>query len=199
MKKLLAILLAATMFVTVFVTSASADTVVGGADGVETFDPTTVPASPAAPKDLNVKVTQVTHKYAVDVTYNLDELTFGVTWDVNAMKYKITDGAFSDTTKTITVSNRSDLPVYAYATVTDTNTNDGVSLVADAKDAASHLTVAKANAGTSVANGTAKEENITISITSADWTTAATYYANQVTNPDTTFKLATVTVTITKD
>ena len=194
MKKLLAILLAATMFVTVFVTSASADTVVGADGGVETF-----PSTTTGGQNLNVKVTQVTHKYAVDVTYNLDELTFGVTWDVNDMKYKITNGAFSDTTKTITVSNRSDLSVYAYATVADENTADGVSLVADAKDAASRLTVDKANAGTSVANGTAKEENITISITSTDWTTAATYYANQVTNPNTTFKLATVTVTITKD
>lgn len=195
MKKLLAILLAATMFVTVFVTSASAaDTVVGAGGGAETFPSTTTDG-----QDLNVKVTEVTHKYAVDVTYNLDELTFGVMWDVDEMKYKITNGAFSDTTRTITVSNRSDLSVYAYATVADKDAADGVSLVADAKDADSRLTVGKASAGTSVANGTAEEGNITISITSADWTTAATYYADKVTNSNTTFQLATVTVTITKD
>ena len=74
MKKFFAILLTVAMLATVLAVSVSAvmyEGVVGGNDGVPTtFDPTTTPG-----ENLNVKVSDVTHKYAVDVVFSLDELT----------------------------------------------------------------------------------------------------------------------------
>ena len=93
MKKIFAILLTVAMLTTVLAVSVSVagvmyDGVVGGNDGVLTFDPTATPGH-----DLNVKVSDVTHKYAVDVLFSLDDLTIGgtITWNVNTMKYEVTD------------------------------------------------------------------------------------------------------------
>ena len=181
--------------------SVSAEKDVGGDDGVESFDPTTTGG-----QDLNIKVTDVTHKYAVDVTFNISVLTIGgsITWNVNDMKYDVAkDAALNDNTRDITVSNRSDLPVYAYATVSDRENADGITVAANKDSNTNKLTVEKATAGTATANGTATTGTITINITSDDWNSVAEYYAakrlestNQATD---TFNIATITVTISKD
>lgn len=197
MKKILAILLTAAMLATMLCVSVSAAKEVGGDDGVLTFDPT------SAGQDLNVKVTDITHKYAVDVTFGLDDLVIGgtITWNVNTMKYDVDGTTLDDATRTITVSNRSDLPVYAYATVVDAVDDDGITVTADTYSAENKLTIDKATAGSGTADGTAKEADLTISITSADWNTAAEYYAAKKLADETQsiFKIAGVTVTISKD
>ena len=201
MKKILALILTVAMVATMLAISVSAEKDVGGDDGVESFDPTTTGG-----QDLNIKVTDVTHKYAVDVTFNISVLTIGgsITWNVNDMKYDVAkDAALNDTTRDITVSNRSDLPVYAYATVSDRENADGITVAANKDSNTNKLTVEKATAGTATANGTATTGTITINITSDDWNSVAEYYAakrlestNQATD---TFNIATITVTISKD
>lgn len=200
MKKLLAVLLTLTMLVTLPVFGASAEQEVGGADGVLTFDPTTPEG-----EDLNVKVTEITHKYAVDLIYSLSDLTIdgAITWNVNSMKYEVGGNTLEDTTRKVKVNNRSDLPVYAYATITNTNDADGIKVAAVNKDAATKLTVAKATAGAGEANGKSTVGELVINLTSDSWNAVAEYYAAQrlasAGQATDTFRIATVTVTISKD
>ena len=198
MKKFLSLILAVFMIASVFAVNVSAETVVGNTDGVNTFDPTTTGG-----QSINVKVEDVTHKYAVDVTFSLEDLTLGgtITWNVNTMKYDIADTTAANTSRTITVSNRSDLPVYAYATMTDTDAGDSIMVYAGKNSAINKLTVEKATPGTGSSNGTATEGNIIISITSTDWESVATYYGNKRLEDmgRDTFTIANVTVTISKD
>ncbi len=202
MKKIFAILLTVAMLTTVLAVSVSVagvvyDGVVGGNDGVTTFDPTTTPGH-----DLNVKVSDVTHKYAVDVQFNLTDLTIGgtITWNVNTMKYDVAGTTLTNQTRTVTVSNRSDLPVYAFATVTDYDAGDGITVAAEKNSATNKLTIEKATAGIGGANGFSTKGDLTINVTSDNWNEVAEYYAAKRLNSATgTFKIATVTVTISKD
>ena len=200
MKKILAIILAVAMLTAMLAVSVSAEQEVGGADGVTTFDPTTPTG-----EDLNVKVTEITHKYAVDLIYSLSDLTIdgAITWNVNTMKYEVGGNTLEDTTRKVKVNNRSDLPVYAYATIANTNAADGITVAAVNKDAMTKLTVAKATAGSGVQNGTSTVGELVINLTSDNWNAVAEYYAaqrlasaNQATD---TFRIATVTVTVSKD
>lgn len=198
MKKNLVFILAIFTVTAVLAFHVSAETVVGKTDGVTDFDPTTTDG-----QNINVKVEDVTHKYAVDVTFSLADLTLGgtITWNVNTMKYDIADTSATDTTRTITISNRSDLPVYAYATMTDADPDDFVIISADKDSATNKLTVEKAIPGVGGSNGTATEGNITVSIASNNWASAADYYGNKRLENMTqdTFTIASVTVTISKD
>ena len=200
MKKLLAVLLTLTMLVTLPAFGASAEKEVGGADGVTTFDPTTPTG-----EDLNVKVTDITHKYAVDLVYSLSDLTIdgNITWNVNTMKYEVGGNTLEDTTRKVKVYNRSDLPVYAYATISNTNDADGITVAAVNNNAQTKLTVGRATAGSGTQDGTSTMEELTINLTSDNWNAVAEYYAaqrlgspNQATD---TFRIATVKVTISKD
>ena len=200
MKKILAVVLAVAMFATILAVSAGAEQEVGGADGVTDFEPTTPTG-----EDLKVKVTEITHKYAVDLIYSLSDLTIdgNITWNVNTMKYEVGGNTLEDTTRKVKVYNRSDLPVYAYATITNTNDADGITVAAVNNSAQTKLTVAKATAGSGVQNGTSTVEELVINLTSDNWNTVAEYYAaarlaspNQATDK---FRIATVTVTISKD
>lgn len=196
MRKILAIILAVAMLTAMLAVSVSAEQEVGGADGVTTFNPTKT-----GDNNINVKVTEITHKYAVDITFGLEDLTIGsIVWNVNTMKYDVTGSTLANKEQEITVSNRSDLPVYAYATVKDTDTANNKIAVTAANTETNKLTVDKATAGTGTANGTANEDVIKINITSDDWAASLGYYVEKMAATNTkTFKIATVTVTISKD
>lgn len=200
MKKILAIILAVAMLTAMLAVSVSAEQEIGGADGVTTFDPTTPTG-----EDLNVKVTEITHKYAVDLIYSLSDLTIdgAITWNVNTMKYEVGGNTLENTTRKVKVNNRSDLPVYAYATISNTNDNDGITVAAVNNSAQNKLTVAKATAGSGVQNGTSTVEELVINLTSDNWNAVAEYYAAQrlaSQNQETdTFRIATITVTISKN
>ena len=200
MKKILAIILAVAMLTAMLAVSVSAEQEVGGADGVTTFEPTTPTG-----EDLNVKVTEITHKYAVDLVYSLSDLTIdgNITWNVNTMKYEVGGNTLENTTRKVKVNNRSDLPVYAYATITNTNDADGISVAAVNNSAQNKLTVDKATAGTGGNDGTLTVGELVINLTSDNWNAVAEYYAaqrlasaNQATD---TFRIATITVTISKN
>lgn len=200
MKKILAIILAVAMLTAMLAVSVSAEQEVGGADGVTTFEPTTPTG-----EDLNVKVTEITHKYAVDLVYSLSDLTIdgNITWNVNTMKYEVGGNTLENTTRKVKVNNRSDLPVYAYATITNTNDADGITVAAVNNSAQNKLTVDKATAGTGGNDGTLTVGELVINLTSDNWDAVAEYYAAQrLKSPDqatATFRIATVTVTISKD
>ena len=200
MKKILAIILAVAMLTAMLAVSVSAEQEVGGADGVTTFEPTTPTG-----EDLNVKVTEITHKYAVDLVYSLSDLTIdgNITWNVNTMKYEVGGNTLENTTRKVKVNNRSDLPVYAYATITNTNDADGITVAAVNNSAQNKLTVDKATAGTGGNDGTLTVGELVIDLTSDNWNAVAEYYAaqrlasaNQATD---TFRIATITVTISKN
>ena len=200
MKRILAIIISVAMIATMLAVSVSAEKEVGGDNGVLTFEPTTPTG-----EDLNVKVTEITHKYAVDLVYSLQDLVIdgAITWNVNTMKYEVGGNNLEDAQRKVKVYNRSDLPVYAYATITNTNDADGIRITAENDSATNKLTIAKATAGAGGANGTSTVEELVINLKSANWNTVAEYYAaqrlasaNQATD---TFRIATVTVTITKD
>ena len=200
MKKILAIILAVAMLTAMLAVSVSAEQEVGGADGVTTFEPTTPTG-----EDLNVKVTEITHKYAVDLVYSLSDLTIdgNITWNVNTMKYEVGGNTLENTTRKVKVNNRSDLPVYAYATITNTNDAVGITVAAVNNSAQNKLTVDKATAGTGGNDGTLTVGELVINLTSDNWNAVAEYYAaqrlasaNQATD---TFRIATITVTISKN
>lgn len=202
MKRILAIIISVAMIAAMLAVSVSAESVLGSNTGVlpDNFTTETTPG-----ENLNVKVSDVTHKYAVDVVFSLDDLTIGgtITWNVNTMKYEVAGTTLENTTRKVTVSNRSDLPVYAFATVTDQDADDGITVAAEKDSDTNKLTIGKANVGTAAANGTPTTGVLTINVTSDNWNAVAEYYAaqrlasaNQATD---TFRIATVTVTITKD
>lgn len=199
MKKFLSLMLAGLMSASLFVVGAAAEIVVGKDGGVGTFDDTN-----SSGNDINVKVEDVTHKYAVDITFSFADLELGnLEWDVDNMRYNTANGgALANTTRTITVSNRSDLPVYAFATVADKDENDGLTVAADTYSDNSRLTVAKANASTSIGSGkgTATTGELKVSLNSNDWNAVASYYgAKQLADNTKVFAVATVTVTISKN
>ena len=205
MKKIFAILLTVAMLTTVLAVSVSAENVIGSQNGVLPENFTTSETTPG--ENLNVKVSDVTHKYAVDVVFSLADLTIGgtITWNAETMTYDVAGTELGKTavTRTVTVSNRSDLPVYAFATVADQDAGDGITFTAEKDSATNKLTIAKATAGTAVATGTPTKGYLTINVNSDNWNAVAEYYAakrlssaNQATD---TFKVATVTVTISKD
>lgn len=197
MKKFLSLMLAGLMSASLFVVGAAAETVVGATHGVASFEDTNKGS------DINVKVEDVTHKYAVDITFSFKDLELGnLEWDVDNMRYNTANGdALANTTRTITVSNRSDLPVYAFATVADKDNNDGLTVAADTYSDTSRLTVAKATASTSIGSGTgtATTGELKVSLNSNDWNAVASYYgAKQLADNTKVFAVATVTVTISK-
>ncbi len=198
MKKFLSLMLAGLMSASLFVVGAAAETVVGATHGVASFEDTNKGS------DINVKVEDVTHKYAVDITFSFADLELGnLEWDVDNMRYNTANGgALANTTRTITVSNRSDLPVYAFATVADKDNNDGLTVAADTYSDTNRLTVAKAKASTSIGSGTgtATTEELKVSLNSNDWNAVASYYgAKQLADNTKVFAVATVTVTISKN
>lgn len=197
MKKLLAVVLAVVMLATILAVSVSAESVLGSNTGVlpEGFTSETAPG-----QDLNVKVSDVTHKYAVDIIFSATTLTLGgsITWNVETMQYDVTDSALTgDQTSTVNISNRSDLPVHAYAAVTDAETADNITFTSAYDSDTKKLTIKKSEVGKPTVG------SIDITVKSEDWNVAAAHYAakrlastNQATD---TFKIATVTVTITKE
>lgn len=204
MKKFFAIIIAVAMLATVLAVSVSAvmyEGVVGHPDGVTTFDTTTTTPG----ENLNVKVSDVTHKYAVDVVFSLDDLIIGgtITWNVTNMKYEVAGTTLQNTDRIVTVSNRSDLPVYAFATVADQDNKDGITVAAEKDSNTNKLEIGKATPGTAGAKGTPTTGDLTINVTSDDWNAVAEYYAakrlNSTNQATDTFTVATITVTILKD
>ena len=219
MKKIVSLILAGLMSVSLFAIGASADRVVGDPDGVtpDKWTDTTTNGS-----DINVMVEKIVHKYAVDITFSLKDLTLGeISWDVNNMKYTVSKGDLTENkTQSIKLENRSDLAVYAYATVTPTadTTSSGLTVAANHTEN-NKLEILKASlpeAGETTGKATEGTLNITIKANNDDWDAIANYFANKkITEEDyknfaeltdaasgakaKSYKIATITVTISKN
>ena len=156
--------------------------------------------------NINVKVEKVTHKYAVDLKFSFGDLTIGnLEWNVDTMRYDTVNGEeLKNTTREITVSNRSDLPIQAYATVSpaaDKAPALTIGMTGSGDSDANKLTVNAANKGQGEANGTPTTGTLTVKLESTAWDSVAQYYINkQVATPDSaqTYTVATVTVVISK-
>lgn len=208
MKKFLSLMLAGLMSASLFVVGAAADTlkegVVGPNHGVleNEFD---TPVS-NGDNNINVKVEKVTHKYAVDLKFSFDDLTIGnLEWNVDTMRYDTVKGKeLKNTTREITVSNRSDLPIQAYATVSpaaDKAPDLTIGMTGKGDSETNKLTVSKAVNGQGDANGEPTTGKLTVKLESTAWDSVAQYYINkQFTTPDSaqTYTVATVTVIISK-
>lgn len=200
MKRLLTIILAVAMLATMLAFSASADNLVGGAtgNGVEDFTPAS-----SESKELKVKVSSLQHNYAVDLEFDVSDLTIlnSIVWNAENMEYIV--GA-SDTTKNTTrgiqVYNRSDLPVSAYVTVTDSDAADGITVASVNHNMETKLVVPKATPKSAgEAKGTTGKGSLVINVTSTDWEAVAKYYADKANNSSDAFTYATFTVTVTKN
>ena len=103
-------------------------------------------------------------------------------------------------TRTIQVDNRSDLPVYAVAALSNTDSQNGITISVDHNTNENRLVVPAAAAGVGNANGTAGTGNVTVTVSAQDWRAVANYYIRQVGTDDLTtgksFTIATITVTI---
>lgn len=207
MKKILSVCLALVLMAAMFAISASADTTetpVGSADsGLEDKD---FNDKNSSGQNINVTVEKVSHRYAVDLTFSFNDLTIDstITWNVKDLKYDVgTTKLNGDQTRTITVTNRSDLPVYAYAVADDKDNADGVAITTS-NNADSRLMVDKATVGNGNTNGTSTSENLTVTLKSDSWQEVAGYYAakrlddKKDLDNSVSYVLTTVTVTISK-
>lgn len=164
------------------------------------------PLSSNGDNNINVKVEKVTHKYAVDLKFSFGDLTIGhLEWNVDTMRYDTVKGEeLKNTTREITVSNRSDLPIQAYATVSpaaDKAPALTIGMTGEGDSETNKLTVSKANKGQGEANGEPTTGTLTVKLESNAWDSVAQYYINkQFTTPDSaqTYTVATVTVIISK-
>ena len=121
------------------------------------------------------------------------------------MRYDTVKGEeLKNTTREITVSNRSDLPIQAYATVSpaaDKASDLTIGMTGEGDSEANKLTVSAANKGQGEATGTPNTGKLTVKLESNAWDSVAQYYINkQFATPDSaqTYTVATVTVIISK-
>lgn len=208
MKKFLSLMLAGLMSASLFVVGAAADTlkegVVGPNHGVKENEFNTPVSN--GDNNINVKVEKVTHKYAVDLKFSFGDLTIGnLEWNVDTMRYDTVKGEeLKDTTRKITVFNRSDLPIQAYATVSpaaDKAPDLTIEMTGKGDSETNKLTVSAANRGQGEANGTFSSGELTVNLKSTAWDSVAQHYINmQFETPDSaqTYTVATVTVIISK-
>lgn len=202
MKKILSVVLALFLLTATFSVAASAEaaneTPVGSAD-VGLAEGEFAGDKSSGGHTISVKVNEVQHRYAVDLTFNFDDLTIDstITWNVEEMKYDVSDTKLENTTRSISVTNRSDMPVYAKAIVVDSDAADGVTITASAAD--KPLEVGKATVGEGNTAGASTSADISVTLASENWQNVAGYYAaKRIDNNNDTFTLTTVTVVISK-
>ncbi len=121
-QKIWATLLSSALIISAFSMNSFAARIVGGSDGVPTFEPE------RSETNITLNITGgVQHRYAVDIEYGQVDFTFdtGWVWDVNAHKYVAQGGEADNTPQeiltTIKIVNHSDLPVYQNINVTAIN------------------------------------------------------------------------------
>lgn len=209
MKKALSLILALIMVFALATTAfASEKNVVGNGPGgigvdPEDFDENT---QPDVNVNINVSAVGTVHKYAVDVSWSDEPIALGggtMTWNVQTMKYDTADTPTGNAPKTwdITITNYSDLPVYAYAGIEDKIPADHMTITPSHTNE-SRLTVARATAATGdETQGNATEGTITITLapeTGKDWADVVEYYTINHAG-ETSVLAATATVRIAKN
>lgn len=127
MKKIAAILVAVCLFS--MSVSVRAGRIVGGENPDLADGALDIPAEAEASSNIQVSVTDVASRYAVDVTFPDLSISFGeMTWDVNTLSYDMTGEVPSGIFK-IDVANHSDKPVLVWGNVEKTDPMDGISML----------------------------------------------------------------------
>lgn len=126
MKKIAAILVAVCLFS--MSVSVRAGRIVGGENPDLADGALDIPAEAGASSNIQVSVTDVASRYAVDVTFSDLSISFGeMTWDVNTLSYDMTGEMPSGIFK-IDVANHSDKPVLIWGDVEKTDPMDGIAM-----------------------------------------------------------------------
>ena len=177
--------------------SVNAEHVVGTQGGEHGIDNgvETIPADAGSSSDVNITLGEVSHRYAVDITFNSMEIeASALVWDVNQLKYVSASGGeqVADKTYDITVTNYSDLAVKmtGSTTVEAFASNAGISIDMDASNA----TVIDAVTPVSGGAGVAVEATLRVNVTSSDWNTSIATIMNEGNSG--TIKIGTVTVSL---
>lgn len=166
----------------------------GGASGIDN-GVETIPDGAGASSPVNITLDEVSHRYAVDITFSSMEIAASaLVWDVNDLKYVIASGGDEVTDKTydITVTNYSDLAVKmtGSTTVEALASNAGISIDMDASNA----TVIDAVTSVPGGAGVAVQATLKVNVTSNDWNTSIATIMNGGNSG--TIKIGTVTVSL---
>lgn len=166
----------------------------GGASGIDN-GVETIPDGAGLSSDVNITLGEVSHRYAVDITFSSMEIAASaLVWDVNNLKYVSVSGGDEVTDKTydITVTNYSDLAVKmtGSTTVEAFASNAGISIDMDASNA----TVIDAVTPVPGGAGVAVQATLNVNVTSSDWNTSIATIMNGGNSG--TIKIGTVTVSL---
>lgn len=128
MKKIAAILIAVCLFS--MSVSVRAERIVGGENPALADGALDIPAEAGASSNIQVSVTDVASRYAVDVTFPDLSISFGeMTWNVNTLSYDMMRESPNDVgIFEIDVANHSDKPVLVWGNVEKTDPMDGISM-----------------------------------------------------------------------
>lgn len=164
-------------------------------DGVASFDPAN------ASSDIDITFNQgIEHRYAVDIVFSGVSANFGASlvWDVNTHTYVPAEADTKDKqavtiTPSIEITNHSDMPVY-YKTVVADASAPGLTLTVPADATGS---VVAATVGSSEGAKATVSANVTVTPSNANTSWAEYISAENPTLKE--IKVATYTVTISKD
>lgn len=132
MKKITAVILAASVFFALLSSLCLADRVVGGENPDLSDGVSDIPQGAGSSSDIQVAVTEVASRYAVDVTFPDLTLVFGdIVWNVDSLSYEVQSGA-PDGLFEIAVTNHSDRPVLMWGNVEKADPADGISVFCSA-------------------------------------------------------------------
>ena len=166
----------------------------GGASGIDN-GVETIPDGAGASSPVNITLEEVSHRYAVDITFSSMEIeASALVWDVNELKYVSVSGGDEVTDKTydITVTNYSDLAVKmtGSTTVETFASNAGISIDMDESNA----TVIDAVTPVPGGAGTPEIATLKVNVTSSDWNTSIATIMNGGNSGN--IKIGTVTVSL---
>ena len=166
----------------------------GGASGIDN-GVETIPAGAGASSPVNITLDEVSHRYAVDITFSSMEIAASaLVWDVNDLKYVIASGGDEVTDKTydITVTNYSDLAVKMTGSTTVENvaSSAGISIDMDASNATEIAAVTPVSGEA----GVAVQATLKVNVTSSDWNTSIATIMNGGNSGK--IKIGTVTVSL---
>lgn len=194
MKKIATILIAVCLFF--MSVSVRAGRIVGGENPDLADGALDIPAEAGASSNIQVSVTDVASRYAVDVTFPDLSISFGeMTWNVNTLSYDMTGEMPSGIFK-IDVANHSDKPVLVWGNVEKTDPMDGISMLSSVTfDSRQRIPEVKPQAaGPQVFSLEITVEPVT------DWKSVISYLLeNQMAgNAENTYLIGTVSVFVSK-
>ncbi len=182
MKKVLSMLMAAVMLVSMLSVGIFADFTVGGATGTTQGTPDNFEGSSSA--DVNISISgDVVHVYAVDIEFTAGTFSYstGSVWDPTTHQYKPSEGGEWTGNGAVKITNHSDLPIAYKVEATEVDTYGPLEIeVTSGNDEG---TILKVEAGAA--------EGVSVNVT---YGVTGTPTVSEITNQ----KLGTISVTVSK-